>query len=224
MGDCMGWGLRRSTVRPRAGGRAQKRSKYKSGSLQFHPQRGSCGGIDSRPLFSNGEWSGSNPVKLDADEFKRVPILKDSYPKFSQSVSVGATAKLEGDRTSVVVTFSNNGDLPLLDFTLRNAKLGGDGDLAGEIDPASPVSPSEIKPGESRTFKVNFTNAPWDFSKSDSPFLNLVPEYTFQRSDSITFKGKTFQLPNLVMQNSAKTYMGVSVKRPMKPSGPATKP
>ena len=71
---------------------------------------------------------------------------------------------------------------------------------------------------------MNFTNAPWDFSKSDSPFLNLVLEYTYQRSDSIAFKGKTFQLPKLAMQDGAKTYTSVSVKRPTKPSGLATKP
>ena len=147
-------------------------------------------------ISSSGEWSGSNPVKLDADEFKRVlPILKDSYPKFAQSVSVGATAKLDGDRTAVVVTFSNKGDLPLLDFTLIHAKLGGNGDLAGEIEPASPASPSEIKPGESRTFKVNFTNCALGFLEVRLTFPQSRARVRFSAIGFDHFEGKDISTP-----------------------------
>ena len=133
-------------------------------------------------ISSSGESYGSNPAKLDAEEFKKaLPTLKERYPKVRQSLSCGATGTLAGDITTVIITCLNNGDLPLLDFTLRNARLGGEAGLAGEFDPTAPKSPSEIKPGESRTFKVHFQNVPWDFSKSDSPFLNLVIEYAFRR-------------------------------------------
>jgi hypothetical protein len=175
-------------------------------------------------VSSNGEWSGSNPVKLDAEAFKNaLPILKEQYPKLKQSLSFGATAKLDGDLTTVTVAFSNTGDLPVLDFSISNAKLGGNGDLLGEIDPATPASSPEIRPGESKTFNVSFKNAPWDFSKSDTPFLNLVLECAFRRTDSIVFKGKTFQLDKVNSQSGGKTFMGVSVKRPTQPTGPLPK-
>jgi hypothetical protein len=171
-------------------------------------------------VSSSGEWSGSNRITLDAEEFKEaLPILKKQYPKITQLMYLSGTAKLEGDITTVTLTLSNAGDVPFLDLSIRSAQLRENGQLAGELDPSTPTSFPDFKPGESKTFKARFKNAPLDFSKSDSPSLNLVVEYATRQVDSVMFKGKTFHLSTENSPVGNKAYIVVPVKRPTPTTG-----
>jgi hypothetical protein len=175
-------------------------------------------------VSSSGEWSGSNQITLDAEEFKNaLPILKEQYPKITQLMNLSGTAKREGDLTTVTLTFSNNGDIPFLDLSIRNAQLRDNGQLAGELDPSTPMSYADFKPGESKTFNARFKNVPLDFSKSDSPSLNLVIEYATRQVDSVMFKGKTFYLSAENRLVSNKAYIVVPVKRLTPTTGPTKK-
>jgi hypothetical protein len=173
---------------------------------------------------SAGERSASNPFRLPDKEFKRVlPIFKEKYPRIGHSLSHDATASLEGDLTTVAVTFSNQGDYPLVDFELSNPTLGGNGKPSGLNDATGSASSSEIKPGGSKTYKLSYKKVRWDFSKSDSPVLNMQLQYSFRRPDSIAFKGNTFQLEKIDGRFESKAFVGVSVKKPTKPSDAAKK-
>jgi hypothetical protein len=178
-------------------------------------------------ISAHGEGWREHTVSITGDAFKRIePALRANYPRIAQYVPVSASASLEGDLTIVSVTCANPSDHPILDFTLKRAGLGGNGDLAGDFDSAQPHAFAEINSGDSRTMKVFFKNAPWDFSMGDHAALNLVVEYAWRRPESIVFRGNRFPLEKLGDGAlDGKVSTSLSARKPAAPpAGPTHRP